>query len=160
MLDPGGSALFAGYGPFRRYLQHLQNKYHFPVDKIAMTRGKRRCQFEGDAASWSTWSAYLPVLWDGKFGTMQGFLLPGNTPMLCGRPIIESLGMTMDVAMKRIRFGSSEWCQATIDRQDECLLSFIIEHDYIIYDPDHPEFCLRTAEPNMAQEDDLTLNDF
>ena len=128
---------------------------------LSRERDQRCLLLQGrGAASWSTWSAHLPVFLDGKYGTVQLFWLPGNTPMLRGRPIIESLGITMDFAMKRIRFGSSEWCQATIDRQDECLLSFIIEHDYIIYDPDHPEFCLRTAEPNMAQEDDLTLNDF
>eukprot|EP00913_Durusdinium_trenchii_P021518 g20220.t1 len=103
MLDPGASAFLSGYGPFRRYLEHLKYDCNFPIEKIAMTQGKRRFQFGGDAASWSTWSAHLPVFLDGRYGTVQLFLLPGNTPMLCGCPIIEALGMTMDFAMKRIR---------------------------------------------------------
>ena len=98
MLDPGASAFLSGYQPFRRYLQH-QQECGFPVEKICMTQGRRRLQFGGDAASWSNWSAHLPVFVDGRYGTIQLFLLPGNTPILCGRPIIESLGMTMDFAM-------------------------------------------------------------
>ena len=53
MLDPGASAfkVLAGYGPFRRFLQHLKEDCHFPIEKIKMTRGRRRFQFGGDAAS-------------------------------------------------------------------------------------------------------------
>ena len=125
-----------------------------------MTQGRRRFQFGGDAASWSNWSAHLPVFVDGRYGTIQLFLLPGNTPMLCGRPIIESLGMTMDFAMKRIRIGSSGWTEATIGRQGEYLLSLTSDHDFIQYDPERPEFTLRTAEPDMDQTDGFLLADF
>ena len=104
MLDPGASAFLAGYGPFRRFLQYLKEDCHFPVETIKMTRGRRRFQFGGDTASWSTWSAHLPIFLDGRYGTVQLFLLPGQTPMLCGRPIIEAMGMTMDFAMQRVRF--------------------------------------------------------
>ena len=159
MLDPGASAFLSGYQPFRRYLQHLQ-ECGFPVEKICMTQGRRRFQFGGDAASWSSWSAHLPVFVDGRYGTIQLFLLPGNTPMLCGRPIIESLGVTMDFAMKRIRIGSSGWTEATIGRQGEYLLSLTSDHDFIHYDPERPEFTLRTAEPDMDQTDGFLLADF
>ena len=159
MLDPGASAFLSGYQPFRRYLQHLQER-GFPVHLIHMTQGRRRFQFGGDAASWSNWSAHLPVFVDGRYGTIQLFLLPGNTPMLCGRPIIEALGMTMDFAMKRVRIGSSGWTDATIGRQGEYLLSLTSDHDFIHYDPEKPEFSLKTVEPDMEQTDGFLLADF
>ena len=70
MLDPGASAFLAGYGPFRRFLQQLTDDCHFPIEKIKMTRGRRRFQFGGDAASWSTWSAHLPIFLDGRYDAM------------------------------------------------------------------------------------------
>ena len=160
MLDPGASAFFSGYSPFRRYLQYLRQDCGFPLDEIMMTQGRRRFQFGGDAASWSTWSVHLPVFVDGRYGTIQMFLLPGNTPMLCGRPIIEALGMTMDFAMRRICIGSSGWQEATLGRQGEYLLSLTAEHDFIQYDPHKPDFSLKTAETDMDQVDGYRLSDF
>lgn len=40
---------------------------------------------------------------------IDGPLVPGNTPMLMGRPVIEALHMGIDFSQKRIRFGSSPW---------------------------------------------------
>ena len=57
MIDPGASAFLTGYAAFRRYLVHLEHDCGFPIDTIAMTKGKRRFQFGGDAAAWSNWSA-------------------------------------------------------------------------------------------------------
>ena len=160
MIDPGASAFLTGYAAFRRYLVHLEQDCGFPIDSIAMTKGKRRFQFGGDAAAWSNWSAHLPVFLDGRYGTIQIFLLPGNTPMPCGRPIIEALGMSMDFAMKRIRFGSSAWQDATIGKQGEYLLSLTNEYDLMHFDPQRPDFQLMTAEPDMMQHDGYTLADF
>ena len=160
MLDPGASAFLSGYGPFRRYLQHLRQDCGFPLDQIMLTKGKRRFQFGGDAASWSTWSVHLPVFLDGRYGTIQMFLLPGNTPMLCGRPIIEALGMTMDFAMRRICIGSSGWQEATLGRQGEYLLSLTADHDFIQYEPQNPDFSLKTADADMEQVDGFHLTDF
>ena len=128
MLDPGASAFLSGYGPFRRFLDHLRS-LDFPVETIKMSRGRRRFQFGGDASLWSDWSAHIPTFVDGKFGTIELFLLPGNTPMLCGRPIVEALGMTMDFAQRRLRIGSSPWMPATLGRQGEYLWSLTNEHD-------------------------------
>ena len=68
--------------------------------------------------------------------------------------------MTMDFAMKRIRIGSSSWQEATIGRQGEYLLSLTMEHDLMQYDPDQPDFALKTAEPDLPQVDGFTLHDF
>ena len=39
MLDPGASAFLSGYGPFRRFLDHLRS-LDFPVETIKMSRGR------------------------------------------------------------------------------------------------------------------------
>eukprot|EP00913_Durusdinium_trenchii_P011859 g11138.t1 len=159
MLDPGASAFLSGYGPFRRYLDHLTT-LDFPIEVIKMSKGRRRFQFGGDASMWSDWSAHIPTFVDGKYGTIELFLLPGNTPMLCGRPIIEALGMTMDFAQRRLRIGSSPWMPATLGRQGEYLWSFTNEYLNINYDPERPEFVLRTNDQGIEQDDDYKLNDF
>ena len=92
---------------------------------------------------------------DGRYGTIQMFLLPGNS-----RPIIEALGMTMDFTMRRICIGSSGWQEATLGRQGEYLLSLTADHDFIQYDPGQPDFCLKTAEADMEQCDGYKLEDF
>ena len=155
MLDPGASAFLAGYGPFRRYLQHLRQDCGFPIENIELTKGKRCFQFGGDAPSWSSCSVHLPVFLDGRYGTIQMFLLPGNS-----RPIIEALGMTMDFTMRRICIGSSGWQEATLGRQGEYFLSLTADHDFIQYDPGQPDFCLKTAEADMEQCDGYKLEDF
>ena len=125
-----------------------------------MSKGRRRFQFGGDAALWSEWSAHLPTFIDGKFGTIELFLLPGGTPMLCGRPIIEALGITMDFARKRLRFGASQWVEATLGRQGEYLWSLTSEHDNMDYDVNKPDFELRTADPDVKHVDGYHLTDF
>ena len=159
MLDPGASAFLSGYGPFRRFLDHLRS-LDFPIDKIKMSKGRRRFQFGGDASLWSDWSAHVPTFVDGKYGTIELFLLPGNTPMLCGSPIIEALGMTMDFAQRRLRIGSSPWMSATLGRQGEYLWSLTNEHDNVHYHPEKPEFVLRTNDQGVEQNDGFLLKDF
>ena len=159
MLDPGASAFLSGYGPFSRLLTHYKD-IGYPVDCIKMTKGRRRFQFGGDASQWSDWSANIPVFVDGKYGTIELFLLPGNTPMLCGRPIIEALGMSMDFARRLLRIGGSPWQSATLGRQGEYLWSITHEHDLMQYDPMKPNFELRTNEPDVHQIDGYTLPDF
>ena len=159
MLDPGASAFLSGYGPFRKLLEHYED-LGYPTDLIKMTKGRRRFQFGGDASQWSDWSAHLPVFVDGKYGTVEVFLLPGNTPLLCGRPIIEALGMTMDFANKRLKIGGSPWQPATLGRQGEYLWPLTFEHDLIEYDPDKPQFELKTNDPDVHQQDGYFLPDF
>ena len=80
--------------------------------------------------------------------------------MLCGRPIIEALGITMDFAQKRLRCGSSTCTNATLGRQGEYLWSLTAEHDTVYYDVNQPDYELRTADPEVAATDGFHLKDF
>ena len=145
MLDPGASAFVSGFGPFKRYVQFLE-AHGFPMSKLQMLRCHRRFQFGGDKVSYSHWCALLPVAIEGRFGLIQLFLVSGDTPMLCGRPIIESLGIIMDFANKRIRFNDGPWQEATIGSHGEYLLSMVQDDHLEDFDFDNPMFELRVAD--------------
>ena len=145
MLDPGASAFLSGYGPFKRYVEHLKS-LRFPTDSLEFYRCQRRFQFGGDAASVAHWSVMLPVFIDGRYGRIQMYLLEGNTPMLLGRPIMESLGMSMDFAGKRVKFGQSPWQNALIGKFGEYLLPLTADFDAVDFVFGCPSFDLRIAD--------------
>ena len=80
MLDPGASAFLSGSGPFKRYVEHLTD-LGYPVNTIRFARCERLFQFRGDASSQARWTVNLPAMIDGSFGTIQCYLVPGNTPL-------------------------------------------------------------------------------
>ena len=55
MLDPGTSAFLSGYGPFVRYVKHLE-ELGYPVNQIRFARCERRFQFGGDASAQARWT--------------------------------------------------------------------------------------------------------
>ena len=122
MLDPGASAFLCGYGPLRRYLQHL-GELGYPLDKIEFVKCCRTFHFGGDAASLSSWTVKLPVFINQQVGRIQAYLVKGETPMLLGRPIMESLGLLMGFHGQQIKFKDGDWQSPTRGRHGEYLLS-------------------------------------
>ena len=121
LLDPGASAFLCGYGPLARYLNFLQ-LHGFPVPDIEFNRCCRRFQFGGDGSSWSHWVVRLPLCISGVLGRAQVFLVKGETPLLCGRPIIEALGIDLAFSRQAIRYRDGPWMPATLGLQGEYLL--------------------------------------
>ena len=156
MLDPGASAFLSGYGPFKRYLDHLSS-LNYPVNTIRFARCDRQFHFGGDASSQARWTVDLPVMLDDRFGTIQCYLVPGNTPMLMGRPVIEALQMGIDFSQKQIRFGNSPWHPVLVGKHGEYLLSLTngMEH---VPDPTKSLFALQIAEEVPGSH--LHLSDF
>ena len=64
----------------------------------------------------------FPLCMAGQLGQAQVFLLKGEAPPLCGRPIIVSLGVVMDFQNKQVRMDSCPWRVATIGLHGEYLL--------------------------------------
>ena len=132
MLDPGASAFLCGYGPLRRYLGHLE-QLGYPLEKIEFVKCCRTFHFGGDAASLSSWTVKLPVFINQKVGRIQAYLVKGETPMLLGRPIMESLGLllytiVMDFHGQRIKFMDGVWQSPTRGRHGEYLLSLTCDY--------------------------------
>ena len=123
MLDPGASALLSGYGPALRYLHYLSNA-GYPIDQIQFYSCRHKFHFGGDGESWCHWIMEMPMCVAGSYGRAQVFLLKGETPMLCGRPIIEALGLVMDFQRRQVKFKDTPWRDATIGLHGEYLLPF------------------------------------
>ena len=67
-----------------------------PHRKINFFRCRHKVHFGGDGESWCHWVMEMPMCVSGSYGHAQVFLLKCETPMLCGSPIIEALGVIMD----------------------------------------------------------------
>ena len=108
MLDPGAGAFLLGYGPFYRYLLMLKET-DYDITNIKFIRCKHTFYFGGDASLECTWTVRLPLCIGGKYGYVQMYLLPGETPMLLGRPIMESLGLALDCRSRMIKVDDMPW---------------------------------------------------
>ena len=113
MLGPGASAFLSGFGPARRYLQFLESQGD-PIQDVQFHRCRHKFHLGGDGECWSNWVMQLRMCIAGRYGQAQVFLHKGETPLPCGRPIIESLGVVMDFQNKKVRMGSGLWRSATI----------------------------------------------
>ena len=75
----------------------------------------------------------MPLFVNGRFGFAQVFMVPGETPMLCGRPIIQQLGISVDFSTEKIRFDDGMWIPSLMGVHGEYLLplcaDFEIYHD-------------------------------
>ena len=137
MLDPGASAFLSGYGPARRYLHYLSSA-GYPIDQIQFYSCRHKFHSNGDGESCCHWIMEMPMCVAGSYGRAQVFLLKGETPMLCGRPIIEALGLVMDFQRRQVKFKDTPWREATIGLHGEYLLP--------LWEPDQPMEFVRSMD--------------
>ena len=161
MLDPGASAFLCGFGPLRRYLDYLK-ACNFPVETVEFNRCCRKFCFGGDGESWSHWVVRLPMCIGGLCGRAQVFLIKGETPMLCGRPIIEALGIVLDFANKKIRFQDGPWTLATLGYHGEYLMPLWepADDDYPHYNHDLLHFDLMLAGDGEVDPKAVSMEQF
>lgn len=97
MLDPGASAMLAGYGPFLRYMRSMQER-GFKMEDLKFIRCDRKFFFGGDANNHCSWTV----------------MLPAETPMLLGHPIMEAPGLTLDCKNRKLKFEHTPWQDAVV----------------------------------------------
>ena len=158
MLDPGASAFLCGYGPMGRYLKHLQ-QLGYPVETILFYRCDRKFHFGGDAESVAKWVARMPMFVNGLYGFAQVFMVPGETPMLCGRPIIQQLGIALDFSSEKIRYGDGQWMPALMGLHGEYLLPLSMDFE-IFHAALEPHFDLQLASPGEVDLNPRTFLEF
>ena len=98
----------------------------------------------------------------GQHGRAQVFLVKGETPLLCGRPIIEALGIVLDFANKKIRLQDGPWTSATLGYHGEYLLPLWepVDDDYPFYNMDLLHFDLMLAGDGGVDPKAVTLEQF
>ena len=158
MMDPGASAFLCGYGPMKRYINYLQD-LGFPLHLLEFHRVRRKFHLGGDGESWSNWSIRLPMFIKGQFGKVQVFLLRGETPMLCGRPIIEALGIDIGFAKRRYRFDEGHWQDALLGLHGEYLLPLAMDYDERLW-RELPSFDLRVDAEDETENTTFGIHQF
>ena len=139
---------------------------HFYVGLVRFVATFNRCCrkfcFGGDGESWSHWVVRLPMCIGGQHGRAQVFLVKGETPLLCGRPIIEALGIVLDFANKKIRFQDGPWTSATLGYHGEYLLPLWepVDDDYPSYNMDLLHFDFMLAGDGEVDPKAVTLEQF
>ena len=160
MMDPGASAFLSGYGPFRRYAQCLKEA-GYDVEGLEFLRCQRQFHFGGDASLECRWTVKLPVFLGDQWGYAQLYLLPGETPMLLGRPILEALGVTMDYKHHLLRVDGGPWFPALRGAHGEYLLPLLDGLiDYRAEDYAKPDFDLVVPGDGGTSGDLLSFMEF
>ena len=160
MMDPGASAFLSGYGPFRRYVQCLTDA-GYNAESLEFLRCRRQFHFGGDASMECRWTVGLPVFFDDQWGYAQLYLLPGETPMLLGRPILEALGVTMDYKNHLLRIDGGPWFPALRGCHGEYLLPLL--DGLVAYNPAEykvPDFDLVVPGDGGTTGELLTFMEF
>ena len=138
MLDPGASAFLMGYGPFRRYV-HMLEECGFPKEHLKFVKCDRKFFFGGDACSQCRWTVMLPVAVSGRCGFIQGYILPGETPMLMGRPIMEAIGLILDCKRHRVRLDDEPWQDLIVGLHGEYLMPLLDFENHDVEESPHFE---------------------
>ena len=160
MMDPGASAFLSGYGPFRRYAQCLKEA-GYNLEGLEFLRCRRQFHFGGDASLECRWTVKLPVFFEDQWGYAQLYLLPGETPMLLGRPILEALGVTMDYKHHLLRIDGGPWFPALRGSHGEYLLPLLDGLvDYKTEDFLIPDFDLVVPGDGGTSGEPLTFLEF
>ena len=119
--------------------------------EFAMTKTSRTFHFGGDHSTTSHWIARVPVFINNSFGYVQAFIIAGETPMLLGRPIIESLGIVINFKRQQMMFEGHDWRQIIVGRHGEYLLSLTEDFDAELASQP-PSFDLKLDDQSQASD--------
>lgn len=129
----------------------------FQSSRSSIYRCDRKFYFGGDAASLSRWVVHMPLFVNGRFGFAQVFMVPGETPMLCGRPISASLWTSRPRRFER--FADGMWVPSLMGMHGEYLLPLCADFE-IYHDTLEPQFDLHLATPGEIDIKPWTFNEF
>ena len=101
----------------------------------------------------------MPLFVNGRFGFAQVFMVPGETPILCGRPIIQQLGISVDFATAKIRFADGMPVPSLMGMHGEYLLPLCADFE-IYHDTLEPQFDLHLATPGEIDIKPWAFNEF
>ena len=116
-----------------------------------MTKTSRTFHFGGDHSTTSHWIARVPVFINNSFDYVQAFIIAGETPMLLGRPIIESLGTVINFKRQQMMFEGHDWRQIIVGRHGEYLLSLTGDFDAELASQP-PNFDLKLDDQSQASD--------
>ena len=129
VLDGGAQSFVVGQNTLAKYAQCLRQY------GIAWTPKEIACnkvfRFGNDATLQCGTATMIPVQFAGKTGHLYVHVLPGNTPFLFPRPLMEQFGLVVDDGKKRLQWSDSTWTKVRQkDSQGHYLLDLLDDpHD-------------------------------
>ena len=109
VLDGGAQSFVVGQNVLAKYADYLRangiewQPKHYPCSKMF--------RFGNDETMVCTTSTVIPVNFAGKTGHLHVYVLPGNTPFLFPRPLMEKFGLVVDFGRKRLQWDEHRWTQ-------------------------------------------------
>ena len=95
ILDGGATAGLVGAATLEKYL-YLIRQYGLDPRWTKQYPTSKRFRFGDDKVMVSKTAALVPVTVNGHFGLLMLYVIPGGTPFLVARPMMESLGISID----------------------------------------------------------------
>ena len=121
LQDSGASSMVAGHGFIMDMVQaFVENGVH--PDDFRFARTNKTFLFGGDNRSHADWCLHLPVWVGGVKGRIQCFVVPGEMPVLIGRPILKALKVKMDYDHDKVSIMGEPWTEALVGPKGEYLL--------------------------------------
>ena len=153
MLDPCASAFLMSYGPVSRYVTMLEER-GFPKEHLKFLKCDRKFFFGGDACSQCRWTVMLPVAVSGRCGFIQAYILPGETPMLMGMPIMKAIGLILDCKRHRVRLDEEPWQNFIVGLHGEYIVPLLDFDSHDVEESPHFELVVpvQFTDFNMSEQ--------
>ena len=159
VLDGGAQSFVVGEDTLQQYRTYLHSvginwePKRLNCDKIF--------RFGNDDTSHCTVAAIVPVNFAGRTGHLYVHILPGGTPFLFPRPLMDKFGLIVDFGRKRLSWTDTDWTEV---RQKDCrghyLLHLAQDVDHLKAHVDRPQFSyIPDYVTDIMLEIDLSMED-
>ena len=152
ILDGGATAFLCGLLTLQSYVAALV-EHHYNIDLIKVWPCKKPFRFGDDKTLVCQQCCLLPIFLDGSRGDILVYVIPGTTPFLLGRPIMEQLKLSIDFGRKMLKWLDGDWYPATQGKGNHYVVDLLASvderlHDdpaFILVPDDLTDHCDRTA---------------
>ena len=121
ILDGGATSLMAGRDVVVSYLKELQSK-GVDLSDILVFPCERPFRFADNKVMNATACIYLPVYFKGRKGKIGTYIVPGATPLLFPRPLMELFSVVIDFTQKQVPWDGKQFEPAPTIRQGHCAI--------------------------------------
>ena len=109
ILDTMASGFLTGSSTVAAYLTYLQKEGVNLKKLVVWSCQERHFRFSDGKVAQCTQCILLPVFFGGRRGELLAYVIPGNTPFLLGKPIMEQLALALDSRKGVVRWRDKEW---------------------------------------------------
>ena len=121
MLDGGASTMVVGATTLWRYITYLLQR-GIDVRDIDCFTCSKWLRFGNDQSQECKLGSKVPMVCGSRVGVVFCYILPGETPFLIARPVMEQLGLSIDFGDKKIKWPGQTWQDASLGHTGNYLI--------------------------------------